>query len=112
MAEPYFCFFISKSPALIPFIIYSFTIFKQLRSTAEQMSPLVFFQRESTSERAQTATGSAAFVSSVQGCQMVYFQTKNPNLGNFWRDLEWKGWYIIWLFKIYYGHLGTFLAIW
>jgi hypothetical protein len=26
---------------------------------------------------------------SVQGCQMVYFQTKNPNLGKFWRALEW-----------------------
>jgi hypothetical protein len=25
-----------------------------------------------------------------QGCQMVCFQTKNPNLGNFWRALEWK----------------------
>jgi hypothetical protein len=25
-----------------------------------------------------------------QGCQMVYFQTKNPNLGIFWRVLEWK----------------------
>jgi hypothetical protein len=26
----------------------------------------------------------------MQGCQMVYFQTKNPNLGKFWRALEWK----------------------
>jgi hypothetical protein len=25
-----------------------------------------------------------------QGCQMVYFQTKNINLGNFWRALDWK----------------------
>jgi hypothetical protein len=25
-----------------------------------------------------------------QGCQMVYFQTPNPNLGNYWRALEWK----------------------
>jgi hypothetical protein len=25
-----------------------------------------------------------------QGCQMVYFQTENPNLGKFWRDLGWK----------------------
>jgi hypothetical protein len=23
-----------------------------------------------------------------QGCQMVYFQTKNPNLGKFWSALE------------------------
>jgi hypothetical protein len=25
-----------------------------------------------------------------QGCQMVYFQTENPNLGKFWRALDWK----------------------
>jgi hypothetical protein len=25
-----------------------------------------------------------------QGCWMVYFQTKNSNLGKFWRTLEWK----------------------
>jgi hypothetical protein len=25
-----------------------------------------------------------------QGCQMVCFQTKNPNWGKFWRVLQWK----------------------
>jgi hypothetical protein len=25
-----------------------------------------------------------------QGCRMAYFQTKNYNLGKFWRDLKWK----------------------
>jgi hypothetical protein len=25
-----------------------------------------------------------------QGCQMVRFQTKQPNLGKFWRVLQWK----------------------
>jgi hypothetical protein len=25
-----------------------------------------------------------------QGCQMVYFQAKNPYLGKFWRALDWK----------------------
>jgi hypothetical protein len=25
-----------------------------------------------------------------QGCQMVYFQTKNPNWGKLWRVLQWK----------------------
>jgi hypothetical protein len=25
-----------------------------------------------------------------QGCQMVYFRTKNRNLGKFWRTLQWK----------------------
>jgi hypothetical protein len=26
----------------------------------------------------------------AQGCQMVFFQTKNPKLGQFWRALQWK----------------------
>jgi hypothetical protein len=25
-----------------------------------------------------------------EGCQMAYFQTKNPNVGKFWRALKWK----------------------
>jgi hypothetical protein len=25
-----------------------------------------------------------------QGCQMVCFQTKDSNLGKFWKALEWK----------------------
>jgi hypothetical protein len=25
-----------------------------------------------------------------QDCQMVYFKTKNRNLGKFWRALDWK----------------------
>jgi hypothetical protein len=25
-----------------------------------------------------------------QGCQMAYFQTKNPDFGKFWRVLQWK----------------------
>jgi hypothetical protein len=24
-----------------------------------------------------------------QGCQMAYFQTQNPVLGKFWKDLQW-----------------------
>jgi hypothetical protein len=35
----------------------------------------------------------------LHGCQMVYFQTKNPNLGKFWRAFDWK--------KLMY-----FMAIW
>jgi hypothetical protein len=27
-----------------------------------------------------------------QGCQMVYFQTKNPNSGQFWRAFDGKMW--------------------
>jgi hypothetical protein len=49
---------------------------------------------------------------SNQGCQMVCFQTKNPNLGKFWRVLQWKmlvyfvdTWSILQYFVIFYGHL-------
>jgi hypothetical protein len=38
---------------------------------------------------------------------MVYFQTENPNLGKFWRALEWKM-----LIHIIYVHLEYFTAIW
>jgi hypothetical protein len=48
----------------------------------------------------------------VQGCQMVFFKTKNPNLGKFWRALEWKKlvnymaiWNILRPFGIFDGHL-------
>jgi hypothetical protein len=43
---------------------------------------------------------------------MVCFQTKNPNLGKFWRAFEWKMlvyfmavWNILRSFGIFYGHL-------
>jgi hypothetical protein len=52
---------------------------------------------------------------------MVYFQTKNPNLGKFWRVLYGRCgtfydhlvystaiWYIMWSFGIIYGHLAYF----
>jgi hypothetical protein len=38
-----------------------------------------------------------------EGCQMVCFQTKNPNLGKFWRVLQWKM-----LVHVFYGHLVNF----
>jgi hypothetical protein len=48
----------------------------------------------------------------VKGCQMVWFQTKNPHLGKFWRALEWKMmvyfmviWNILRSVGIFYGHL-------
>jgi hypothetical protein len=47
-----------------------------------------------------------------QGCQMVYFRTKNPSLGKFWRALELKMllhlmtiWNILWPFGVIYGRL-------
>jgi hypothetical protein len=32
----------------------------------------------------------ASLLGTEQGCQMVYFQTKNPNLGKFLMALDWK----------------------
>jgi hypothetical protein len=43
---------------------------------------------------------------------MIYFQTKNPNSGKFWRALDYKLliyfiaiWYILWTFGMFYVHL-------
>jgi hypothetical protein len=54
-----------------------------------------------------------------QGCQMVCFQTKNPNLGKIWRILQGKilaYFMTIWSnlrpLEIFYGHLVYFVVIW
>jgi hypothetical protein len=50
---------------------------------------------------------------------MVYFQTKNPNLGNFWRVLQLMMLVhfmairtILLPLGIFYGHLVHFVVIW
>jgi hypothetical protein len=50
-----------------------------------------------------------------QGCQIVYLQTKNCNLGTFWTVLQWKMlvyfmtiWSILRTFDIFFGHLVYF----
>jgi hypothetical protein len=50
---------------------------------------------------------------------MAYFQTKNPNLGKFWRDLQSKIlvyvtviWHILRPFGIFCGHLAYLMVIW
>jgi hypothetical protein len=55
-----------------------------------------------------------SYVCIDQGCQMVYFQTKNPNLGKFWRALESKRltYSMDHLEYVYYCHLVYFTAIW
>jgi hypothetical protein len=54
-----------------------------------------------------------------QGCQMVYFQTKNTILDKFWSALDWKMliyfmdvWNILRTFGIFYDHLVHFVFIW
>jgi hypothetical protein len=53
------------------------------------------------------------------GCQVVSFQTKNLNMGKFWRTLEWKMlkcfmaiWNILRTLGIFYDHLVHFMLIW
>jgi hypothetical protein len=50
---------------------------------------------------------------------MVYFQTKNPNWGKFWRVMDWKMliyfmtiWNSLRTFGIFYDHLVRFVLIW
>jgi hypothetical protein len=64
--------------------------------------------------------------SASQGCQMAYFQTKNPDLGKFWRVWQWTMLvncttnlvyfvailYILWLFVTFYGNFEYFMVIW
>jgi hypothetical protein len=67
----------------------------------------------------------ACLCSSGQGCQMVCFQTKNPNLGKIFRASDWKMlkyfmaiWNILWIFGIFVTiryilcSFGTFFLFW
>jgi hypothetical protein len=46
---------------------------------------------------------------------MVYFQTKNPNLGKFWRALKWSGTgnerFVYGHLIYFFGYLVYFIAI-
>jgi hypothetical protein len=45
------------------------------------------------------------------GCQRFYFQTKDPDLVEFWSALDRKMLiYILWPSGIFYGHLGYFMT--
>jgi hypothetical protein len=43
---------------------------------------------------------------------MVYFQTKNPDLGKFWKVFQWKMLVFLWPFCLFYGHMVYVMAIW
>jgi hypothetical protein len=50
---------------------------------------------------------------SEQGCQMVYFKTKNPNFGYILERLGLeKYWYILLPIETYFSHYVYFMAIW
>jgi hypothetical protein len=57
------------------------------------------------------------FLCLIQGCQMAYFQTKNPKFGKILEGLMYNGscWYILWPFGHFYSHLVyfvDFIVIW
>jgi hypothetical protein len=61
----------------------------------------------------------ASYYRWLQGCQMVCFQTINPNLGKFWRVLLWTmmvyfidTWSILQSFILVYGQWVQFVVIW
>jgi hypothetical protein len=69
-------------------------------------------------EKSHPLTVNTRCASSDQGCQMVYFKTKNYNLGKFWRTLEWKMlkyvmaiWNILLTLGICYDHLVQFVDL-
>jgi hypothetical protein len=47
-----------------------------------------------------------------EGCQMVCFQTKNPIWVNLGGSYNRKCGSILWSFRIFYGNLAYFMAIW
>jgi hypothetical protein len=65
-------------------------------------------------KNAPVASEPVFFLYFHQGCQTVYFQTKNPDLGQFWKALylEYVDICIVWPFRIFYEHLGYFTNIW
>jgi hypothetical protein len=72
-------------------------------------------QKQKTDKMLFAASG---FQTLVHGCQMLYFQTKNSNLGSFWRALQFK--MLVYIkdiysllrpFDIFYAHLVYFVLI-
>jgi hypothetical protein len=45
------------------------------------------------------------------GCQMAYFQTKNPNLGNFWVTYNGSCWHILRPLRIFCGYMVYFSQV-
>jgi hypothetical protein len=52
---------------------------------------LIDKQQLTTQVRSCRKTSKSTLENSAdQGCQMIYFQTKNTHLGTFWRALIWR----------------------
>jgi hypothetical protein len=61
----------------------------------------LFRSRKNSWVQALGGVYTGAFCAPEQGCQMAYFQTRNPELGKFWRV-----WQYVEDVGILYGHLG------
>jgi hypothetical protein len=53
-------------------------------------------------------TANESYSLSLQGCQMAFFETKNPNLGSFGGPCNGKCWYILWIFGLILQPFDTF----
>jgi hypothetical protein len=101
-----YCKFVSKIGSYVRLLFPFLLVF--------QLNLALFFSGEFTSESLYTLMTTLR-----QGCQMVYFQTKHPNLGNFLKGLHWKRlvyfmciWSILQTFALSYGGLVYLLVIW
>jgi hypothetical protein len=47
----------------------------------------------------------------LHGCQMAHFETKNPNLGKFWRVLQWTM-LVYFIVMVNFIAFFDFVAIW
>jgi hypothetical protein len=74
-----------------------------------QQIPIQLTNQQLQLIRAQMTGGIGCSPSCVgsrnQGCQMVYFKAKNPNLCIFGGSCNGRGWYVLWTF-------GLFTPIW
>jgi hypothetical protein len=94
MSGNYTNIFHSKAPKNIPKFVFL------LSGNPGRVKRRKLMRTESTPSCGMTCDVTMCGVG--QGCQMVYFQTKNPNLGIFWRDLNIED------VGLFYGPLGLF----
>jgi hypothetical protein len=84
------------------------------------ISSASFFSLPPTCQLRQKIVNGKFMLRDKRVCQMAYVQTKNPDLGKFWRVLQWKMlvyfimtiWPILRPFGIFWGNLVHCLVIW
>jgi hypothetical protein len=95
-------------------------IFKKLSSSVAAQTPSRSpgIKKCKSTQSAVSQNGAPRVEIKTRVCQMVCFQTKTPNLGNFRRALQWKMlvyemdiWSTLQPFGILYGHLVHFVVV-